>query len=150
MPATIPSWAQHAIEGTMLLIFSVVALISEQDWGRLLGPHGVAVAALMAVVALWLGNIRDKRILREDLESRERREENRRAVEEASREKRHTESIRIQRENADKLIALTVENIKAAAHVTASIESVDRTIQTLADELKDRPCQAIGFKKPSP
>jgi hypothetical protein len=123
---------QNILEGSMLSMLSIVAIISEADWARILGPHGVAVCAILGLAIVWGSGLR-----------KDKREDERRAKEESSREARHAESIRLQKENADKLIEITVENIKAAGKVTQAITSMDRTIQHLSNELSDRPCQKI-------
>jgi len=123
---------QNILEGSLLSALSVFAIISETDWSRITGPHGVAFVAIAAVIVLWASGMR-----------KDKREDERRAKEESSREARHAESIRLQKENADKLIEITVENIRAAGKVTQAITSMDRTIQHLSNELSDRPCQKI-------
>jgi hypothetical protein len=123
------------IDGIALSGLSFLAIISETDWSRITGPHGVAFVAIAAVIVLWASGIR-----------KDKREDERRTKEENAREGRHSESIAIQKDNAEKLVALTVENIKACGHVTQAIHSMDRTIQQLTHELGDRPCQALTFR----
>jgi FtsZ-interacting cell division protein ZipA len=134
-----PTWFLHAVEGISLSALSFIAFISEQDWSRMLGPHGVAVVAILAVVALWVSGIKEKSAMKKDIEAREAREEARRTKEEESREKRHNESIQLQTTNSDKLVALTVENIKAQALTTAALASVDRSLQDLAEQISKCP-----------
>lgn len=117
------------LEGFLLALIAcykggiiVGLIISDTDWSKITGPHGVAFLAVIAVIVLWGNGLR-----------RERNEELRRSNEEIRREKRHAETIAMQRENSDKLIALTAKSIKAQAHVTASIDH-------LARELNSRPC----------
>jgi heme exporter protein D len=105
----------------------------------MLGPHGVAVVAILAVVALWVSGIKEKSAMKKDIEAREAREEARRAKEEESREKRHAESIHLQTANSDKLLTITAENIKAQALVTAAISSMDRSIQDLTEKISKCP-----------
>jgi flagellar biosynthesis component FlhA len=134
---------QYLTEGTSLFFLSVFAFVTETDWQRITGPHGVAFVAIAAVIVLWGSGIRDKALLRKETEEREIREEKRREKEESAREARHAESIKLQRENAEKLIGITVENIKAAGHVTQAINSMDRTIQQFSHDLGQRPCQQL-------
>jgi heme exporter protein D len=130
-----PSWLLHTVEGISLSALSFVAFISEQDWSRMLGPHGVAVVAILAVVALWVSGIKEKSAMKKDIEAREAREEARRTKEEESREKRHNESIQLQTANSDKLLEITAENIKAQAKVTAALAFMDRSIQDLTETI---------------
>ena len=62
-------------------------------------------------------------------------------------ERRHAETIAMQKANAEQLLGLTVEGIKAQGRATVAIESVDRTLQYLTEEMGKRPCQAETFKK---
>lgn len=121
------------IEGTILLLAGIgtgcnylIAILSEEDWSKLTGPHGVAFLAVIAVIVLWGNGIR-----------REKQEEKRRVDEEIRRERRHTETLNLQRENSNKLIELTGESIKSNAYVTAAITA-------LTKELESRPC-GINF-----
>lgn len=107
-----------------------LALIADEDWNRFLGPHGVAVVSILAVLALWGQGIAKSRQERAD-----------RAKDEAARERRHNEAIALQRENAQHLMSLSAESIKAHAKSVQAIESFDRTIRNMTEELKDRPCQ---------
>jgi heme exporter protein D len=134
-----PTWFLHTVEGISLSALSFIAFISEQDWSRMLGPHGVAVVAILAVVALWVSGIKEKSAMKKDIEAREAREEARRTKEEESREKRHAESIHLQTANSDKLLTITAENIKAQALVTAAISSMDRSIQDLTEKISKCP-----------
>lgn len=107
-----------------------LALIADEYWNRFLGPHGVAVVSILAVLALWGQGIAKSRQERSD-----------RAKDESARERRHNEALSLQRENADKLMSLSAESIKAHAKSVQAIESFDRTIRNMTEELKDRPCQ---------
>lgn len=107
-------------------------VISEQDWSRMIGPHGALFLACVGLILMWTNNRR-----------RERREEAKSAREEAAREARHAEQMTLQQANADKLMELTAESIKAHRMSVGAIKSMDRTIMLLTEELKDRPCQKI-------
>jgi hypothetical protein len=99
--------------------------LTEQDWSKLLGPQGFTVGLILAVIVLWGNGI-----------ARERNETKRREKEEASREARHKETIRLQRENSEKLMNLSVEAIKAKGMMVAAFN-------TLVEELEGRPCSAF-------
>jgi hypothetical protein len=110
----------------------LMSAIGNDDWSRITGPNGVAFIAVIAVIVLWANGLR-----------RERNEERRREKEEINREKRHGESIGLQRENAKTLIDLNVQSIKA--QVTTSSE-----IRALRKELEGRPCAFDGDEKARP
>jgi hypothetical protein len=99
--------------------------LTEQDWSKLLGPQGFTVGLILAVIVLWGNGI-----------ARERNETKRREKEEASREARHKETLRLQRENSEKLMNLSVEAIKAKGMMVAAFN-------TLVEELEGRPCSAF-------
>lgn len=127
---TLPFLA-YAVEALLLgaiggykLTQAIILGITEQDWTRLLGPQGFTVGLILAVIVLWGNGL-----------MREKNENKRREKEEAKREARHVETIGLQRENSDKLMALTVESIKAQG-MSAS------AISRLVDELEARPCSA--------
>jgi hypothetical protein len=99
--------------------------LTEQDWSKLLGPQGFTVGLILAVIVLWGNGI-----------ARERNETKRREKEEASRDARHKETLRLQRENSEKLMNLSVEAIKAKGMMVAAFNN-------LVEELEGRPCSAF-------
>jgi len=107
-----------------------LASISDEDWSKITGPNGVAFVAVMAVVVLWITRIGDAK-----------KEDQRRAKEEESREKRHAELVATNRENAESLKALTVESMKIGI-------KVEHSLAEMAQQIAGRPCQAAIFKKP--
>jgi heme exporter protein D len=125
-----------ALLGTYQLGMTATAIITDQDWQRAFGPNGVAFISIVAVVVLWLNSIK-----------REKNEEARREKEEEQRDRRHSETLTLQKENSAKLMDLTAESIKSHAMSVGAIKSIDRTIMNLTEELKERPCQ-IGRAKP--
>lgn len=127
----------NTLEG--LLLASITALngaqyflgmLSETDWLKITGPHGFLFGAVIAVLVLWnSGRVREKN------------ETARREKEELAREARHAELVATNKENAESLKALTVESIKAQGKATHAVETMDRNIQRLTNELAERPCQ---------
>lgn len=132
------------IEGLLLVTIAlangaqyVAAVITEADWLKITGPHGFLFGAIIAILVLWnAGRVREKN------------ETKRRDREEESREKRHAELVATNKENAESLKALTVEGIRAQAKATAAqekateaVKDMDQSIQALARELSERPCQ---------
>lgn len=123
---------------------STMMAITDTDWDRLIGPHGFTVGLILAVVALWATAMR-----------RETCENKRRESEETAREKRHQDSIRMQRDNANDLKSITVESIKAQMLTASALsdlkeasEKTSISIDNLFVQLSTRPCQALTFKKP--
>ena len=109
-------------------MLSFFAIISETDWQRITGPHGVAFVAIAAVIVLWVSGMR-----------KDKREDERRVKEEQNREKRHSESLLMQGENAKRLMELTVEGIKAQGMVAMAL----RDLKTALD---GRPCGIASMK----
>ena len=132
----------HTIEGTLLFVLAtaqglqyLIGTITEADWLRFTGPHGFLFGAIIAIGVLWnSGRVREKN------------ETIRRDKEELAREGRHSELVKTNKDNAESLIALTVESIKAQAKATHAVEKMDSNIQRLTVELSERPCQAAALR----
>ena len=127
----------HLLEGTMIGILAVwtgtrtlASAISEGDWMKIKGPEGALFLSVVIIIVLWnAGRVREKN------------ENTRRENEEKKRDDRHKEQLALQKDNADKLIQLNVESILAQGKATQAINSMDRTMQALTIEIKERPCQ---------
>jgi hypothetical protein len=116
---------------------SVYLGIVESDWSKLTGPHGVAFAAVIAVIVLWgalLGYISKSR--KEELAAR--------AKDDAAGERRHIEMRDTQAAHAERLIQLTAQSITANINGTHALETLSRNMQYLTAEIKDRPCHTIS------
>lgn len=118
---------------------SAFLALTETDWNRLVGPHGFTVGLILAVIVLWATAMR-----------REACETKRREAEEAARDKRHQDTIRMQRDNANDLKSITVESIKAQMITAEALKKLQESndnntdiIVELVGELKRRPCQKI-------
>ena len=140
------SAAGTLIEGIILAAIAAVngckliaTVVSESDWQKITGPHAFLFGLIIAVIVLW----NSARI-------REKNENNRRATEAEAREKHHAETLAIQKENSEKLMALTAESIKAHGMAIGAIKSIDRTIIALTDELSEHPCLLGATFKPTP
>ena len=122
------------IEGVLLTLGMIVtgahyvanSIISKETMNDLRGADGALVGAVLIVAVLWLSKMADNRKL----------------------DARHEEMMKLQKDNADKLMALTAEAIKAHGMSIQCSQSVDRTLQNLTLSINDRPCQAATFKKP--
>jgi uncharacterized membrane protein YcjF (UPF0283 family) len=117
----------------------LIALISESDWQRLTGPHGVAFIAVVAVVVLWLNKLSSDKARAKELATIEKKEDARRMAEEAARELRHAESLKASGEYAHSMKALAVESMKVSMRV-------DHTLGKLIQALSKRPCQGSLLK----
>ncbi len=93
----------------------VVAMIDRETMDQLRGADGALIGAVIIVAALWTMKIYDGRRL----------------------DKRHEEALAMQKENAEKLMALTAESIKAHGLSITAIKSMDRTIQHLSNEMSE-------------
>lgn len=122
----------------------LIALISESDWQRITGPHGVAFIAVIAVVVLWLNKLSSDKARVKERAIIEEKEDARRLAEEAARELRHAESLKASREYAFQMQSLAVESMKVTM-------KVDHTLTELTKQLASRPCQAATLKEsPAP
>lgn len=120
-----------------------LSIISDSDWSRMTGPHGVAFLAVAAVVVLWLNKMASDKSKAKELKEAEARSEARREEDEANKEKRHLESRTDMHRFAEDLKGLTADSIKAQLLTNASLSannlkvaelvlSVDRMTSLLA------------------
>lgn len=102
-------------------------IISDEDWSKITGPHGLVFVLIIGLLTLWIKSQRN----------------------DVATERRHKEALSAQKENfellmemnttnADGLKALTVESIKANMRCIGAIESMDKNIQRLTVEMEDR------------
>jgi hypothetical protein len=136
----------HTVEGVILglalgwnAMSYYAQILSERDWQRMTGPHGVAFIAVVAAVVLWLNKISSDKARSKELAEQDAKEDLRRVAEELNKEKRHAETLAASREYADSMKALAVESMKVAM-------KVDFTLVNLTHQLASRPCQAASFK----
>lgn len=108
------------------------SVIAESDWQKLIGPYGALFIACVVLTLTWSNNRR-----------KERREEARRDREEAKRDTRHDESMKLQKENWERITALTAENVNARLVSAGAIDRMSSSLQNLTIELKERPCQKV-------
>lgn len=127
----IPFAFSSMFEGiTLSLIASYQLLaeaIDETSWTRLTGAHGTLFVLAIGIIVLWNA-----------ARVREKKEDARRKDEGDARERQHTELVSTNKENAEGLKALTVESIKSNMKSTAAIENMDKHIQILTAEIRDR------------
>jgi len=100
-----------------------LALISDADWAKITGPHGLVFVLIIGLCVVWAKSCRD----------------------DVSRERRHKETLAAQEEHfaallelnsktAEDLKDLTIQSIKAQMKATAA--TID-----LSHQLSTRPCQ---------
>ena len=99
---------------------AIASLISNEDWDRITGPHGVAFVACAACLVLWLNAV-----------NRDRKEDKRRIAEDAAKERRHEDSIRALNLYSEKVMGIAVDTAKTNMHVAEAIKSLDSTIKKL-------------------
>lgn len=123
---------------------AVMDFFSERDWDRLMGPHGLAVACLIALVIQWnTGRVAERnkdRRANEDREAANRRH----IADAATMDERHKETITMQERNAEKLADLTAESIKASMIVTTTCADLRRSNDELKAVILSSPCIADG------
>lgn len=104
----------------------IATLISNDDWSRITGPHGLVFVLIIGLIVVWTKSVRD----------------------DAARERRHRETIATQQEHfkalldlnektADDLKVLTVAATKAQMSSTNAIISMDHNIIRLTNEMAD-------------
>jgi len=140
MPYRIPNFATSLLslsEGMFLSFTAVIAsvnnLLDEQSWDRLTGRHGALFFMAIALIIFWNSNRVTAKRNAENLMRAEEKEDARRKIEDAARELRHREAMALQEKNADKLLELSHEAIKAQFHVAQSLTD-------LKEALDGRPC----------
>lgn len=90
-------------------VFRYVSVVmDDESWKRLKGTEGALFGAAVIVIALWLSKIADGKRL----------------------DKRHAETLALQRENAEKLMTLTADSIRMHERTCQTIASVDRTLMS--------------------
>ena len=119
----------HIADGLALLGLSIMAILDSLSMSDLTGPHALLLASLVVVGVLWRNN-----------SARDRKDELRAKEFNKATERRHSETIAMQKANSDEIKALTVSSIQANA---ATAES----IRALTTELANRPC---GMAKSKP
>lgn len=122
----------YFIEGFTLLTLAtwsgsnaLATVVSEDDWTKITGPHGVAFIAVAAVIVLWTSRVLS-----------ERRSEK-------SQNDRHKELIAVNRENADDLKELQKQTtdalIRSASHQAesaAAMRTLSNSLSLLTIELQ--------------
>jgi hypothetical protein len=104
----------------------MATLISNDDWSRITGPHGLVFVLIIGLIVVWTKSVRD----------------------DAARERRHRETIKTQQDHfnallelnektADDLKVLTVASTKAQMSATNAIISMDHNIIRLTNEMSD-------------
>ena len=103
---------------------AVNAPITESDWSKLIGPYGGYFLSLIMLLLFIRRDNRNRKDATKRLES-----------EELNRERRHKESLEIQRDNSKSLMELNIKQIEAQHAVSVAMTG-------LTQELRSRPCQA--------
>ena len=107
-------------------ISTVVAFISNEDWDKITGPHGLVFVLICGLIVVWTKSVKD----------------------DAARERRHRESIKTQEDHfknlldlntktAADLTVLTVAANKAQIQATNAIIAMDHNIIRLTNEMSD-------------
>lgn len=111
-------------DAVAVLGLSTMGFIETITKDDLTGPHALLLAALAVIVVLW-----------RNAGVREKNEEKRRTRAEEANERRHKETLDLQKENSASLQKLTVESVRVTARVSQALEG-------LVEEFRKRPCSA--------
>ena len=106
---------------------AMLAVISEADWERITGPHGVAFIAVVAVVVLWANGIATRKA-----------EDKRRAEEIASANASRAELLKALNESIESNNDLTKQCIRAIEKNTAATIAFEKTMQHHTTFLSDK------------
>ena len=107
-------------------ITTAIAFISNEDWEKITGPHGLVFVLICGLIIVWTKSVKD----------------------DAARERRHRESIKSQEDHfksllelnaktAADLTILTVASNKAQILATNAIIAMDNNIIRLTNEMVD-------------
>ena len=155
MPTRIPyisNLLTFAFEGLVLgfVAFYQLAgsMLDAETWDRLQGSHGGLFIMAVGMIVLWAHNVATNKTNRADLArmeaGREKRDERTsRELQdlEKNREKRHDENRKTAEAYHDKLIALTVENIRSNLHVAGAVTNLEKSVKHLAGQVTDCPAR---------
>ena len=137
MPTRIPyisNLLTFAFEGLVLgfVAFYQLAgsMLDAETWDRLQGSHGGLFIMAVGMIVLWAHNVATNKTNRADL-----------ARMEAGREKRHEENRKTAEAYHDKLIAITVENIRSNLHVAGAVTNLEKSVKHLAGQVTDCPAR---------
>lgn len=125
------------IEGTALSILAAyqlaVGLIDADSWAKITGQHGTLFILSIGVIVLWnAGRVREANAAKRDV------------LADQKSERQHAETLNLQKENSEKLMALQAESIVASLKSSNAIEDRNRIVDELVKEIR-----RIPFKCPN-
>ena len=127
MTNTLTTILEGTILATLVAWQSMLALISDKDWDRLLGENGFKVALLPGLVVVW--GTSERRLANE---RRDKAVHHRELVDALAAKERKED------ENTERLAAINIEQIKAQGLVINEIKDLRREFRDLATELKTK------------
>jgi hypothetical protein len=95
-----------------------IAIITEADWNRITGPHGVAFISVIAVIILWSNGIMTRKA-----------EDKRRAQEIKDANNARADLLKALEASTASNNALTSQCIHAIERNTAAVQAFDKTCQ---------------------
>jgi len=133
--------ASNFLEGSILGFIAmfngtvaVTEAITDKDWLRLTGQHGVIFVLTVVGLAFWAKSIRDEKSRAKEDEARERRH-----MESLDASEKHFQMLTtMNKQNAEDLKEVSIESIKAQMEGTSAIKA-------LTKELAGRPCGMTKF-----
>jgi hypothetical protein len=93
-------------------------IITEADWDRITGPHGVAFISVIAVIILWTNGLLNRKA-----------EDKRRTQETADANAARSDLLKALNAATDSNASLTKQCIKAIEQNTAAVQAFDKTCQ---------------------
>jgi len=110
-------------------------LISDSDWDKITGEHGVIFLLLCVLIVNW----NNARI-------RERNENRRQAAASLLLDKRHTEALDLQRDYTDAVRKIQEASIRSTTRVAIAVDLLSENLKAQTIALKDCPFRAEDFK----
>lgn len=134
LPGELIAAASIPITATTTLVTKAVT--DDVMWTKMIGPFG---GLFLSIVFLGIflrkdsiarrDRIKVESMLRDDTLAREKKEEARRAADDDAQERRHSETLALQKENSHQLLELTKSSITAQAETAHAIQSLAAKIE---------------------
>jgi hypothetical protein len=134
LPGELIAAASIPITATTTLVTKAVT--DDIMWTKLIGPFG-GLALSIIFLGIFLrkdavarrDRLKTEAQLRADILAREKKDETRRKEEDEAQDRRHSETLNLQKENSHQLLELTKSSITAQAETAHAIQSLATKIE---------------------
>lgn len=125
----------ETLAGATVVMASLTGWLTDKDWERMVGPWGGLLLSVCMCGILLRHSA--KRIKREDERSELERQE---------RERRHAESMALQRESHAKFETLHTRAMDAQLETAKALLKLSHSNERLHDEMRGRPCHQAASR----